>query len=69
MTVCVLRVFVVTHLINGCLPVSSTVLISRVEETEVETQTDAFLDRPPSPMFIPVKSGVDVWTQIENGEV
>lgn len=44
-------------------------LTDRVEETEVETQTDAFLDRPPSPMFVPVKSGVDVWTQIANGEL
>ncbi len=44
-------------------------LSCRVEETDMETQTDAFLDRPPSPLFVPVKSGVDVWTQIENGEV
>ena len=40
-----------------------------VEENEVETQTDAFLDRPPSPLFVPVKSGIDIATQIENGEV
>eukprot|EP00047_Mylnosiga_fluctuans_P003282 m.228370 g.228370 ORF g.228370 m.228370 type:complete len:449 (-) comp11733_c0_seq1:110-1456(-) len=44
-------------------------LTDRVEETHVETQTDAFLDRPPSPMFIPAKSGVDAVTQIENGEL
>lgn len=44
-------------------------LSDRVEESEVETQTDAFLDRPPSPLFIPAKTGVDVATQILEGEV
>lgn len=44
-------------------------LSDRVEEADVETQTDAFLDRPPSPLFIPSKSGVDVATQILEGEV
>ena len=28
-------------------------LSDRVEEADVETQTDAFLDRPPSPLYIP----------------
>ena len=31
------------------------------------TQTDAFFDRPPTPLFIPRKSGVDVDTQIYPG--
>ena len=44
-------------------------LSDRVEEADVEIQTDAFLDRPPSPLFIPVKSGVDVDTQIYEGDV
>ena len=44
-------------------------LSDRVEEADVETQTDAFLDGPPSPLFIPAKSGVDVATQILEGEV
>lgn len=44
-------------------------LSDRIEETEVECQTDAFLDRPPSPLFIPAKSGVDKETQILDGEV
>lgn len=44
-------------------------LSDRVEEADVETQTDTFLDRPPSPLFIPAKSGVDVATQILEGEV
>jgi len=44
-------------------------LSERVEEAEVECQTDAFLDRPPSPKFIPAKTGVDCETQILEGEV
>lgn len=43
-------------------------LSDRVEEADVEVQTDAFLDRPPSPLFVPAKSGVDVATQIEDGD-
>ena len=42
-------------------------LSDRVEEADVECQTDAFLDRPPSPLFIPAKTGVDVETQILEG--
>lgn len=37
--------------------------------TDIECQTDAFLDRPATPLFIPAKSGKDVQTQIEEGEV
>ena len=44
-------------------------LSDRVEEADVECQTDAFLERPPSPMFVPAKSGVDCETQILAGEV
>lgn len=44
-------------------------LTDRIEETDVDTQTDAFLDRPASPLFIPAKSGLDAATQIENGEL
>jgi len=33
------------------------------------TQTDALLDRPPSPLFVPAKSGVDASTQIQHGEL
>ena len=32
-------------------------------------QTDAFLDRPPSPLFIPQSTGKDIATQIEAGDV
>ncbi|XP_046848861.1 radial spoke head protein 3 homolog B-like [Xenia sp. Carnegie-2017] len=44
-------------------------LTDRVEEADVETQTDAFLDRPPSPLYIPAKTGIDVSTQILQGEL
>ncbi|NWI63236.1 RSPH3 protein, partial [Todus mexicanus] len=41
----------------------------RVIEVDAECQTDAFLDRPPTPLFIPAKTGEDVATQIEEGEL
>ena len=41
----------------------------QVPEHEVETQTDEFLDRPASPMFIPIKTGVDKETQILEGDL
>ncbi|KAL8573509.1 Radial spoke head protein 3 [Nucella lapillus] len=40
-----------------------------VEETDMDTQTDAFLDRPPSPLFVPAKTGLDVETQIYEGDL
>lgn len=36
---------------------------------EAATQTDALLDRPPSPLFVPAKTGKDKHTQIEEGEL
>lgn len=44
-------------------------LSDRVEEADIDVQTDAFLDRPPSPLFIPAKTGKDVATQIYDGDV
>lgn len=41
----------------------------RIVEVDMECQTDAFLDRPPTPLFIPAKTGKDVATQILEGEV
>lgn len=40
-----------------------------VETVDVQCETDPLLDRPPSPLFIPAKCGVDVETQIYPGEV
>jgi hypothetical protein len=36
-----------------------------VSECEAYTQTDPFMDRPESPVFLPAKSGIDVAVQIE----
>ncbi|KAI3381175.1 hypothetical protein SNEBB_007368 [Seison nebaliae] len=44
-------------------------LTDRVEEADAGCQTDAFLERPPTPLFIPAKSGIDVETQIYAGEL
>eukprot|EP00003_Mantamonas_plastica_P014225 TRINITY_DN2467_c1_g1_i2.p1 TRINITY_DN2467_c1_g1~~TRINITY_DN2467_c1_g1_i2.p1 ORF type:complete len:387 (-),score=166.97 TRINITY_DN2467_c1_g1_i2:60-1220(-) len=44
-------------------------IVDRVEEVDSQTQTDMFLDRPASPLFIPEKTGVDKETQIEEGDL
>ena len=44
-------------------------LTDHVEEMDVSCQTDAFLDRPPSPLFISAKTGLDVMTQVYEGDV
>jgi len=44
-------------------------LTGRVTEFEAETQTDFLLDRPPTPLFMPCKQGLDCGTQIEDGEL
>jgi len=44
-------------------------LTDKVPEVEVDTQTEAFMDRPPSPLFIPSKTGHDMATQIEPGDL
>jgi len=35
----------------------------------IEVQTDEYIDRPQTPLFWPEKIGVDVYTQIEDGEL
>ncbi|XP_051908531.1 radial spoke head protein 3 homolog isoform X2 [Hippocampus zosterae] len=40
-----------------------------IELSHIECQTDPLLDRPATPLFIPAKSGKDVATQIEEGEL
>ncbi|XP_029656123.2 LOW QUALITY PROTEIN: radial spoke head protein 3 homolog [Octopus sinensis] len=44
-------------------------LSERVEEIEAEIQTDTFIDRPKTPLFIPAKTGLDVTTQIYEGDL
>nr|XP_061842706.1 radial spoke head protein 3 homolog [Nerophis lumbriciformis] len=40
-----------------------------IDVSHTECQTDPLLDRPASPLFIPTKSGEDVATQVEEGEL
>jgi len=40
-------------------------LTDRRPEVDEETQTDAYMDRPPLPLFIPTKAGMDKATQVE----
>eukprot|EP01064_Diplonema_japonicum_P011819 TRINITY_DN19269_c0_g1_i1.p1 TRINITY_DN19269_c0_g1~~TRINITY_DN19269_c0_g1_i1.p1 ORF type:complete len:302 (+),score=95.94 TRINITY_DN19269_c0_g1_i1:90-995(+) len=44
-------------------------LTDKVQEAAVETQTDPMLDRPPTPKFVPSKSGKDAECQIEDGDL
>lgn len=44
-------------------------LTDKLVEVDIETQTDAFMDRPASPLFVPIKTGVDNETQIYDGEL
>ncbi|CAD7955334.1 unnamed protein product [Amoebophrya sp. A25] len=44
-------------------------LTQRATEFEAETQTDFLLDRPSTPLYVPEKSGQDVSTQIEDGDL
>jgi FKBP-type peptidyl-prolyl cis-trans isomerase len=44
-------------------------LTDAVRTDVANTQTDAFLDRPPTPLFVPQKIGVDVETQIQDGDL
>ena len=41
-------------------------LTDRRPEVNEETQTEAFMDRPPLPLFIPSKTGQDKETQVED---
>jgi len=44
-------------------------LTDRPVEVDMDTQTDAFMDQLPAPIFIPMKTGVDVETQIYEGDL
>lgn len=44
-------------------------LFEKPDESEVACQTDYYLDRPATPPFCPSKTGEDVATQIEPGDV
>ncbi|XP_037541103.1 radial spoke head protein 3 homolog [Nematolebias whitei] len=40
-----------------------------IETTDIECQTEEYLDKPATPLFIPAKSGKDAETQIEEGDL
>jgi len=44
-------------------------LTDRPVEVDIDTQTDAFMEQLPAPIFIPMKTGVDVETQIYEGDL
>ncbi|KAA0195997.1 Radial spoke head protein 3 [Fasciolopsis buskii] len=44
-------------------------LTEEIEQDDFSTQTDYFLDRPPTPLFVPAKTGVDVATQIYENDL
>lgn len=44
-------------------------LFARPPEYDAECQTDLFLQRPPSPPYVPAKVGVDCATEILEGEL
>lgn len=44
-------------------------LTDRPIEIDAETQTQAYLDQPSAPLFVPAKTGQDVETQIDSGDL
>lgn len=44
-------------------------LKEKPEEVQQETQTDPMLDRPPTPLYVPTKTGRDADTQVLDGEL
>ncbi|KAF7250703.1 hypothetical protein EG68_09184 [Paragonimus skrjabini miyazakii] len=44
-------------------------LTEQIEQDDFATQTDYFLDRPPTPLYVPAKTGMDVETQIYENDL
>lgn len=44
-------------------------LFDKGVELEVGVQTDLFVDRPATPIYVPAKTGADAATQIYPGDV
>jgi len=44
-------------------------ILNRPPESDASCQTDLFLDRPDSPVYVPATVGLDVETQIYPGDV
>lgn len=56
------------HLATNTSPVTTTIK-PKALTFHVEVQTDEYIDRPQTPLFWSEKTGVDVFTQIEDGEL
>lgn len=56
------------HLAVNTSPVNTTIKPKPLT-FNIEVQTDEYIDRPQTPLFWPEKTGVDVYTQIEDGEL
>jgi hypothetical protein len=44
-------------------------VVEKPDGIDISTETDRFLARPPSPLYIPPKTGVDIETQVEESEL
>lgn len=44
-------------------------LFEKGVEMEAGVQTDLFVDRPATPVYVPAKTGADACTQIQPGDV
>jgi hypothetical protein len=44
-------------------------LKDKPDEVTQETQTDPMIDRPPTPMYVPFKTGRDMEAQVEDGDL
>jgi hypothetical protein len=44
-------------------------IVSRPLEVDASAQTDQFIDRPPTPVYIPRKRGIDAETQVYDGDL
>jgi hypothetical protein len=44
-------------------------VLEKAAELEISTQTDSFLDRPPTPPALPGSTGIDIETQVEDNDL
>ncbi|VEL36883.1 unnamed protein product [Protopolystoma xenopodis] len=58
---------------RSSVPVQTGLFLEQLTEAipldDFATQTDDFLDRPPTPLFVPAKTGRDTETQIYEGDL
>ena len=56
------------HLATNTSPVTTTIKPKPLT-FNIEVQTDEYIDRPQTPLFWPEKTGIDVYTQIDDGDL